>query len=95
MNINRLKISVMNLLPSFVSTKICTLIGHSWQYRDYSNYMKPDGRAYEFRASRKCKRCGQNAYFYNSWTNEPKSTLDFESGKYHIGRFNMDKLKLI
>jgi len=41
--------------------------------------MKPNGEVYDFTASRTCKRCKQNAYYYSEWKNEAKSNLDFEN----------------
>ena len=62
-----------------VKIKICLLLGHRWRYKDYSNFMKPNGDPYDFSASRNCTRCNQHAYFYKTWKNEEKSILDYES----------------
>ena len=62
--------------------KICQFAGHRWRYKDYSHFMKSNGDRYDFKASRKCTRCRQNAYFHDTWKNSDKSIYDFESD-YH------------
>ena len=73
--LTQVKPSIVNRLKQYT----CSVIGHQWQYRNYTNYMKPNGEVYDFTASRTCKRCKQNAYYYSEWKNEAKSNLDFEN----------------
>ena len=63
----------------FIAVKLCKYFGHNWLYKDYSNHMKENGDAYDFKASRNCTRCNQNAYFYTEWKNEDKAEMDNES----------------
>ena len=79
-------------LINILNLKLCELSGHQWLYKDYSNYMKANGDKYEFRASRSCKRCGENAYFYSAWTTEPKSELDYESEYFSLDKIEIDKV---
>ena len=44
-----------------VST-LCKLVGHTWRYKDYSNWMKENGDCYDFTAVRKCSLCDQKEY---------------------------------
>ncbi len=62
-----------------IKSWICDLVGHRWRYKDYSNYMKANGDPYDFQASRNCIRCGQYAYFHESWKIGDKSIHDNES----------------
>ncbi|MEP7169963.1 MAG: hypothetical protein ABI855_11385 [Bacteroidota bacterium] len=36
---------------------LCKLIGHNWTYKDYTEWMKPDGSRYSYKRSRRCSRC--------------------------------------
>jgi hypothetical protein len=49
---------------------LCRLIGHSWRYKDYTNWMQVNGDDYPFKASRNCSRCKQNEYYYSDWQSE-------------------------
>ena len=46
---------------------LCKLFGHTWLYRDYSNWIKENGEQYDFNASRKCARCKQYEYLDGTW----------------------------
>lgn len=46
---------------------LCKFIGQRWRYKDYSNWMKENGEAYDFKASRHCLWCDQHEYFSGSW----------------------------
>lgn len=54
--------------------KFCELIGHDWQYKDYTNHIKANGEKYEFTKSRECNRCEINQYFYLEWRTEKHKT---------------------
>lgn len=55
--------------------KLCVLLGHSWRYKDYSQWMKENGEAYDFKMSRFCNRCNQHEYLYTGWVIENKNTF--------------------
>ena len=58
---------------------LCKLIGHSWRYKDYSNWIKDNGDRYDFKASRKCSRCAQKEYLFQDWEiANQNSPLDVE-----------------
>ena len=65
-----------------LANKLCSLFGHRWLYKDYSNYIQADGNQYAFKASRNCTRCNQHAYFYSEWITQSKSEIDYE-GDYN------------
>ena len=46
---------------------ICRIAGHSWRYKDYSNWMNENGGSYDFKASRNCIRCNEHGYLYKEW----------------------------
>jgi len=52
-----------------LANKLCSLFGHRWLYKDYSNYIQADG-------------CNQHAYFYSEWITQSKSEIDYE-GDYN------------
>lgn len=59
--------------------RLCRFTGHSWQYKDYSNWMKENGDRYDFKASRKCSRCKQLEYLFENWKiAKQKSPYDIE-----------------
>lgn len=80
-------------LSRLTSLLFCRMFGHRWRYKDYSNYMKTDGEMYDFRASKSCKRCSRQAYFYDNWRTETKSNLDFESDYYERKTININNVK--
>lgn len=64
------------ILKKSMST-ICKIVGHSWKYKDYTNWIKENGDCYDFKASRKCTLCEQNEYLFDKWVrHEMKSTYD-------------------
>jgi hypothetical protein len=48
----------------------CRLFGHSWRYKDLSNYMKANGERYSCYTVRKCKWCEKHQYKYAEWVDE-------------------------
>ncbi len=58
---------------------LCHRFGHRWRYKDYSNYIKPNGDKFDFTASRNCVRCDQYAYYYKDWKTQEKSEHDYEN----------------
>ena len=90
---NQLKpVNLGNRIFNNLNLKLCKLLGHQWSYKDYSNYVKLNGEKYEFRASRNCKRCSENAYFYTTWKIEPKSELDYETDYFSLTKIDIDKI---
>ena len=81
-----------NKLISNINSKWCNLLGHSWRYLDYSNHIKENGDKYDFVASRNCKRCEQNEYFYNDWKAENKSPLDYESDYFSLDKIDINNI---
>lgn len=81
-----------NTFLSNIANKICKTLGHRWRYKDYSNFMKPNGDKYDFTAARNCTRCSQHAYYYNTWKNEGKSKFDFESDFYASKTININEV---
>jgi hypothetical protein len=75
-----------------IANKLCKHFGHHWSYKDYSNHITANGDKYDFRASRHCSRCGQNAYFYSEWKNENKAALDTESGYFSLRKIIINKI---
>ena len=73
-----------------IKKELCKFFGHRWRYKDYSNYIKPNGDDYDFKASRFCRRCNQYAYFYDRWQNQEKSKLDFESNSRTLKKLDID-----
>lgn len=57
-----------------IKFSLCKLIGHSWRYKDYSNWMKENGDSYDFKASRNCARCNQHEYLYKDWEIKSKKS---------------------
>jgi hypothetical protein len=55
-----------------IKIAICGIVGHKWQFRDYSNYITSNGDKYPFSKSRECTRCHQVQYFYSDWKTELK-----------------------
>lgn len=72
-------LNAINTLTVSVKNKICYTAGHSWKYEDYTHSIKVDGEPYEFKASRTCTRCRQQAWFYDGWENADKTWDDYES----------------
>jgi hypothetical protein len=69
------KLSLINK----ANNTLCRLIGHSWRYKDYSNWMKENGEKYDFKATRKCSRCHLHEYLYEEWqVVEKPSSYDVE-----------------
>jgi hypothetical protein len=60
-----------------VAAKTCNLLGHSWRYKDYSNFMKANGEKYDFTIARHCTRCQKRSYFNGKWVDGNKNKLDF------------------
>jgi len=58
-----------------IKKTICNILGHRWIHKNYSGYIKSDGAKYEFTVSRKCTRCNERAYLYDSWRNSAESEL--------------------
>lgn len=54
--------------------KSCELLGHDWQYKDYTNHINANGEKYEFSESRQCLRCEVNQYLYSDWKTEKHKT---------------------
>ena len=58
---------------------LCRIVGHSWRYKDYSNWMSKNGGRYNFKASRNCTRCNQYEYLDENWESKSeKSVHDVE-----------------
>lgn len=72
-------LNALNTLTVSVKKNICNTTGHSWEYEDYTHSTKVDGEPYEFKASRTCTRCRQQAWFYDGWQNSDKLNCDYES----------------
>ena len=67
------------IMKKIVNDKLCGLFGHTWRYKDYSNWIKEDGAPYDFKASRNCARCNQHEYYIKEWGSESeKSRYDVE-----------------
>jgi hypothetical protein len=75
-----------------LADKICDLLGHRWQYKDYSHHIKSNGDKFDFKASRHCTRCGQDAYFYQEWCNQEKSIFDYESDYYFLNKIKINNI---
>ena len=80
MNISTIYNSTLHL----AAIKTCSVIGHSWRYKDYSNFIKPDGSQYDFTMARWCWRCHQRAYYKNNWVYGEKSKFDFISDAFSV-----------
>ena len=52
---------------------ICKVLGHSWTYKDYTNWIKENGDNYDFTAARKCMICKQHEYLYDQWKAQDKN----------------------
>lgn len=62
---------------------LCKVVGHTWNYKDYSFWMKENGDNYDFKASRNCIICKQNEYLFEDWKSQTeKSPYDVESNIY-------------
>lgn len=46
---------------------ICHLLGHKWKYKDYTNAVKWDGGKYTLSKVRKCMRCDEHEFKYDTW----------------------------
>ena len=58
---------------------LCKIVGHTWNYKDYSNWIKENGDNYDFKASRNCIICDQNEYLFEDWkSQDKKSPYDVE-----------------
>jgi len=75
-----------------IKSRVCTLLGHRWMYKDYSNFMKNNGEEYHFAASRSCTRCKQHAYFVGKWENQEKSKYDYESDSHAVPEIVIDQI---
>ena len=81
--------------PSIIKltmNSICTIIGHQWGYKDYSNWMKENGDKYDFNASRKCSFCNRYEYLYpnNNWqTSDRKSLYDIIGDSQLVKKLNI------
>ena len=62
----------------------CKIVGHSWQYKDYSNWMKENGDHYDFKASRKCSTCDQYEYLSDKWEKQVKRSSYDIIGDTHL-----------
>ena len=63
---------------SELSKSVCYVKGHSWMYKDYSNWMKPNGDNYDFKATRTCKGCKRLEYLYDDWQKVEKKQNQFD-----------------
>ena len=64
---------------------ICNLVGHSWRYKDYSNWMKENGEKYDFKAARKCVFCNRYEYLTtNTWNSSDRKSLYDVIGDSHL-----------
>ena len=75
-----------------IRSRLCTILGHRWMYKNYSNVMKANGEKYYFSASRFCTRCHQHAYFYDKWVNSAKSIHDFDSEHHATDELAIDAI---
>ena len=75
-----------------IANKLCTVFGHRWLYKDYSNYIQADGNKYAFKASRSCTRCSQHAYFYTEWIPEVKSKTDHQGDYFGVREIEINKV---
>jgi hypothetical protein len=57
---------------------VCGVVGHKWNYKDYTNWMKDNGDKYYFEESRSCSLCGEHEYYTDQWTASEKSRYDIE-----------------
>jgi hypothetical protein len=48
----------------------CKLLGHKWQYKDYMYAIRATGEKYNYKAVRKCTRCGRKEFKYSTWVDE-------------------------
>ena len=78
-----LKESTTNLVKE-IAKGICYVKGHSWQYKDYSNWIKPSGENYDFKAVRTCKGCKRIEYLYDDWkmVEQKQTYYDVISDRY-------------
>jgi hypothetical protein len=74
---------------SYAATKACNVIGHSWRYKDYSNFIKPNGEKYDFTVARWCSRCHKRSYYNGKWLDSNKSKLDFVSDAMSVRFFTL------
>ena len=44
------------------SSFLCKFIGHSWAYKELTEWLKSDGSVYTENKKRKCRRCGLREY---------------------------------
>lgn len=49
---------------------VCKLIGHSWLFKDCTEWMQPDGNAFPYKRSRRCTRCSIKEISFHSTLNE-------------------------
>ena len=61
-----------NIISKTLNT-VCKLFGHTWLYKDYTNWIKENGDHYDFKAARRCTRCKQNEYLYDTWKADRKN----------------------
>ncbi|MEO8151057.1 MAG: hypothetical protein ABI723_25715 [Bacteroidia bacterium] len=52
---------------------ICKVIGHTWKYRDYSEWILDNGKPYPFLVARKCTFCSRHEYYYTGWVHAEKN----------------------
>jgi hypothetical protein len=81
--------SVYSSTIHFVAIKTCNVIGHSWRYKDYSNFIKADGSQYDFTMARWCWRCHKRAYYRGNWEYSEKNKLDFVSDAFSTRMLNL------
>ena len=46
---------------------LCHLLGHKWRYKDYTFAVKADGTPYKLSHVRKCMRCDEHEFKYDTW----------------------------
>lgn len=52
---------------------VCKIIGHSWKYKDYSDWILHNGNPYPFLVARRCSICERHEYYYHQWVPERKN----------------------
>jgi hypothetical protein len=75
-----------------IKERFCRVFGHTWRYKDYTNFIKSNGDKYDFRASRNWLVCMQHAYFYDGWQNEGKSRLDYTGDYYLLNEISINSI---
>jgi len=75
-----------------IANKACTVFGHRWLYKDYSNYIQADGNKYAFKASRSCTRCSLHEYYYSEWIAESKSKTDHQGDYFGVREIEINKV---